>query len=86
MTFCFDVYIVNESMLIIISKKCEHSIYNSLTCNRFLAMDLCVFDHLSMVEGRRECPNLYAPATNPLLADGLMSLQRCVKIHPEDEI
>jgi hypothetical protein len=28
-----------------------------------------------MVEGRRECPNLYAPATNPLLADGLMSLK-----------
>jgi hypothetical protein len=39
-----------------------------------------------MVEGRRECPNLYAPATNPLLADGLMSLQKCVKINPEDEI
>jgi hypothetical protein len=39
-----------------------------------------------MVEGRRECPNLYAPATNPLLADGLMSLQKRVKINPEDEI
>jgi len=64
----------------------QTSSYNSLTCNRVLAMDLCVLDHLSMVEGRRECPNLYAPATNPLLADGLMSLQRCAKINPEDEI
>ena len=36
---------------------------------------LWVFDHLSMVDGRSECPNLKAEETKPLAAEGLVYLK-----------